>query len=256
MENQLLDSDLIGYKDGKSLSEILNNGYETHAVDYIKKGFEIFKQNILFFLGFFAILIVINFVANVIPMASIFVSLLMIPLSAGIYIVAKKIDYNEQYSFSNFFDGYKIYQPLIIASFIQFLIAIVLVLICCIPVFVILGISFFSNMQFGNIDPTKIGLLLLMFFILFLVFSLIFINWIFANKLIIFSDKEAWESMQISRKIISKKLFNWVGFLLLLMLFNLAGAICFGIGLLVTIPTSSIAMYVAYNDVVGMNLRD
>lgn len=37
MENQLLDSDMPENKNGKSLSELLNNGYETHSIDYLKK---------------------------------------------------------------------------------------------------------------------------------------------------------------------------------------------------------------------------
>jgi hypothetical protein len=55
--------------------------------------------------------------------------------------------------------------------------------------------------------------------------------------------------------VVFKKFFNWLGFIFLIGLFNIAGAICLGVGLLVTIPTSMCAIYVAFEDVVGTNVR-
>ena len=46
MENQLLDSDMLVNKEGKSLSSLLANGYETNSVEYITKVTDLFKQNI------------------------------------------------------------------------------------------------------------------------------------------------------------------------------------------------------------------
>jgi hypothetical protein len=74
--------------------------------------------------------------------------------------------------------------------------------------------------------------------------------------LVIFEKFDAVKALDISRKIVSKKFLNWVGFLFLIGIFNAAGAICLLIGLLITIPTSICAMYVAYNDVIGLDLKD
>jgi hypothetical protein len=74
--------------------------------------------------------------------------------------------------------------------------------------------------------------------------------------LVMFEKFEPINALDVSRKIISKKFFNWLGFLFLIGLFNMVGVICLFVGLFVTIPTSLCAMYVAYNDVVGMDLKD
>jgi len=89
-----------------------------------------------------------------------------------------------------------------------------------------------------------------------LIVMLISIFLLFGNFFAYFADFEPLKALDTSRKIIGKKFFNWLGFLLLLVLFNFAGALCLGIGLLVTIPSSMCAMYVAYEDVVGLNLKD
>lgn len=263
MENQLLDGDMLKNGDGKSLSEILTNGYETHSTDYIKKGFEIFKQNIGGFLGFLVLLAVINVVLSAIPFIGIIGNALIAPIAFGSIIVSKMIDKQETYSFSNFFDGTKKYKSLFLVSLITSLIIFIIFL-----VFVgwtyfkmnFLGIgrpsinytdmnsmmAYSANMQMYS---SKLG-------IAGLIVMLISIFLLFGNFFAYFADFEPLKALDTSRKIIGKKFFNWLGFLLLLVLFNFVGALCLGIGLLVTIPSSMCAMYVAYEDVVGLNLKD
>ena len=60
--------------------------------------------------------------------------------------------------------------------------------------------------------------------------------------------------MNISRKIVAKNL-SIGGIFILIRFFNAAGAICLLIGLLITIPSSICAMYVAYNEVIGLDLK-
>ena len=107
MENQLLDSDMLNKDEGKSLSVLLSNGYQTQSVEYIKKGFEIFKQNIGGFIGFLIVIGIASSIINAIPFVKVIGMALLAPVIAGFYIVAKMIDKNEVHSFSNFFDGTK-----------------------------------------------------------------------------------------------------------------------------------------------------
>lgn len=263
MENQLLDGDLLNNnKDGKSLSELLVNGYETHATDYIKKGFEIFKQNVGGFIGFLILIGVIKIAISAIPFVSILTSALVAPIAIGAFIVAKMIDKNETYSFSNFFDGTKKFKPLFLVSLITSAIVFI--------VFLVIGGWSYFKMAFLGLKPkmnySDINSLMaysqsmsgygLRIFFAVLVTMAITIFLIFGNFLVYFSNFEPINALDTSRKIVSKKFFNWLGFLMLLGLFNIAGALCFGIGLLITIPTTMCAMYVAYEDVVGLNLRD
>lgn len=257
MDNQLLDSDFINQnKEGKSLNDILLNGYETHTSQYISKGYEIFKQNAGGFIGFIILAFFIRTIAAFIPAIGTVFSIILIPLYIGVNIVAKKIDQNEPYEFGNFFDGYKKMSPLIGAAFIQGLLAIAMMLIAFVPFFLSYGIDFFSTLENSSISDSRFMTLIITMVILIVLFIFIFVAWTLSSQLIVFNNNGAWQSMEISRKIVSKKYFNWLGFVILLALINFAGALCFLIGLLITIPTKLCAMYVAYEDVVSLNLTE
>ena len=262
MENQLLDSDMLSNKEGKSLSSLLTNGYDTNAVDYIKKGFEIFKQNIGPFIGFIVLVAVMEMIISMIPFLKGIVFALIAPIIAGGFIVAKMVDKKEVHSFNNFFDGTKNYMPLLIVTLIPTLITAALMLLlggwayfkmaflCITPKINISNfgdISAFSQSMTGFAGRAGlVGIASIAISVLFL----------FATFFVLFEKMEPIKALGLSRKLISKKFFNWLGFLLLLGLFNAAGALCLVVGLLVTIPSSICALYVAYEDVVGLNLRD
>ena len=251
MDNQLLDSDLLNSKEGKSLNDILLYGYETNSIGYIKRGYEIFQQNAGAFIGFTIISFFLRIIGAFIP----FASLALIPLGFGINIIAKKIDKNEDYQFSNFFDGYQKFGPLVGLMLLQGLAIAAILLIAMVPFFLIFGINF-SSLGDGDFGGGQIAIIVLLFLAVFIVMMFIAVAWVLSSQILIFNNNGIWESMEISRKIVSKKYFNWLGFLMLLGLLNFAGAICLLVGLLVTVPTSMCALYVAYEDVVGLNLKD
>jgi hypothetical protein len=59
--------------------------------------------------------------------------------------------------------------------------------------------------------------------------------------------------METSRRLITKKWFSFFGLGLLMFLLILAGLLCFGVGVLVTIPLGSCVLTAAYEDIVGLN---
>ena len=73
----------------------------------------------------------------------------------------------------------------------------------------------------------------------------------FVPLFIVFGKIEFWDGMEFSRKLVTKKWWNIFGFVLLLMLINMVGALAFLVGLLFTIPLSYCAIYVAFEDIVG-----
>lgn len=252
MENQLLDIDLLDNKEGKSLSAILANGYETNSTEYIKKGFELFKINAGGFIGFIILGLLLRVISNFVPFSGIF----LIPLSIGTYIVAKRIDKNEPFQFSNFFDGYQQLGPLIGIAFLQGLIAVAIIVVFLLPFFFVVGFDFIDEIGTASITNTKFIYFILLAFALIFILTLIFAGWTFSNLILFFDKKGVWNSMEISRKIIFKRYLNWIGFLLLLGFINILGCLCLFVGLLVTIPATSCALYVAYEDVIGLNLKD
>ena len=261
MENQPLDSEMIENKEGKSLSSLLANGYETNSVDYIKKGFELFKQDIGPFLGFLLIIAVAEIIISMIPYIKGLVGALIAPIIAGGFLVAKMIDKKEPHTFNNFFDGTKNYVNLFVVTLIPTLIMAV--------IFLIVGGWAYFKISFLGIKPTfnfndinsfrgysamagmasRAGLAGLISIVLTVFLML-------GTFLVLFENFEPVKALDISRKIVSKKFFNWLGFVFLIGVFNFAGALCLVVGLLVTIPSSICALYVAYEDVVGLNLKD
>ena len=261
MENQLLDSEMLENKNGKSLNELLNNGYETHSVEYIKKGFEIFKQNIGGFIGFLFVAGILQIIISSIPFISGLSYAIISPILVGVYIVAKMIDKNEAHTFSNFFDGTKNYAPIFLVTLIpSLIIAVIMLVIGGWAYFKMSFLGIKPQLNFNDLDSLKsiaaatgLGARAGLAGIIYIVISVLFL---FAPLLVIFEKFDAVKALDISRKIVSKKFLNWVGFLFLIGIFNAAGAICLLIGLLITIPTSICAMYVAYNDVIGLDLKD
>jgi hypothetical protein len=262
MENQLLDGDMLDNKEGKSLSALLTNGYETNSVEYIKKGFEIFKQNAGPFIGFLILVGIAESIISSIPFIKGLSSALCAPIAAGGFIVSKMIDKNEPYSFSNFFDGIKNYVPLFLVTLIPTLLMG--------AIFLIVGGWAYFKMAFLGIVPKldfkdmnslttyassmagfgmRAGLA-------GLIATVIYVFFLLSTFFVLFEKFEPVKALDISRKLVSKKFFNWLGFLLLIVLFNVAGALCLLVGLFVTIPSSICAIYVAYEDVVGLNLKD
>ncbi|MDB5226746.1 MAG: hypothetical protein JWN78_939 [Bacteroidota bacterium] len=256
MNNELLDSEMLNSKEGKSLSSLLVNGYETHSVDYIKKGFELFKMDIGSFIGFLFIVGIAEAVISMIPYVKGFAGPLVAPILAGGFLVAKMIDKGEPHTFSNFFDGTKKYKEL-------FLVTLLPTLLLALIFLVVGGWSYFK-ISFLGIKPDFSGMGSLSSYAGFagrgmlaaLIALVVSILFLLGNFLVLFENFQPVRALEISAKLVSKKFFNWLGFILLLVLFNFAGVICLVIGLFVTIPSSICALYVAYEDVVGLNLRD
>jgi hypothetical protein len=256
MENQLLDSDMLENKEGKSLSALLSNGYETNSVAYIKKGFELFKQDIGSFIAFLFIVGISEGIISAIPFLKGLAGPLVAPIMAGSFLVAKKIDKNEMHSFSDFFEGTKNYLNLFLVTFIPgLIIALIFLVLCGWDYFKLTFLGGAASNNMNELISTMtshgggIGIAGLIALILYILFML-------GTLLVLFENFTPVRALDISRKLISKKFFNWVGFMFLLVLFNMVGLICLVVGLLVTIPSSICAMYVAYEDVVGLNLRD
>jgi len=79
----------------------------------------------------------------------------------------------------------------------------------------------------------------------------LFVAWFFALPLVIDKRLEFWPAMRISRRVITKHWWNFLGFLITLLLFNLAGALACLIGLAFTLPTSFAALMYAYEDIIN-----
>lgn len=234
MENNILDSGVFNSPSmsfHERVAQIQNEGFDFSIGDCLSEAFEIFKQNIFGFIGFLLILMAINITPTFFGFAagetggmtsslfSLIATFISIPLGVGPAIVAKKIKYNEPYSFNNFFGGFNYFGNLLIA-----------------------GILMMFAILFGFI-----------FFIIPSIYLAIAFGW--TNFMVVFPELSSVDALSTSRKVIHK---NWIKMLLfgfVLGLVVLAGFIAFGIGVLVAIPVASIAQFVAYDKVMDSNLK-
>jgi serine/threonine protein kinase len=79
----------------------------------------------------------------------------------------------------------------------------------------------------------------------------LFTAWIFTFPLIVDRRLDFWPAMQLSRKIISKHWWKFLGFLLVLGLVNLVGIAACCVGLFITFPITFAALTYAYEDIIG-----
>ena len=137
------------------------------------------------------------------------------PLAAGFFIMADKVNKNESRSFGDFFIGFDSFLPLFLVGFVGGIITV------------------------------------LCFFLLILPSIYIAVCYAFASMFVVFYKNEFWDALENSRKVITKNWWSFFGFLIVLGLINLLGALCLGVGIFVTIPATACAIYAAFDDIAG-----
>ena len=74
----------------------------------------------------------------------------------------------------------------------------------------------------------------------------IFAMYMLTFHFIVDEDKDLWQAMESSRKVAAQDYFGYTLFLLLLCLLNLLGLMFIGIGMIVSLPVTSLALTAAY----------
>ena len=195
----------------------LNASRTLNVQEYIRQGWEMFKEHVGEFVGFTLILFVASVVSSKSSFAgSLVFSAIVASLSAGYGIAAFRLLSGQQFEFADFFKGFNYFLPLFLASLAGSF------LVC-------------------------IGFVLLIIPGIYLV-----VAYMFTTFLIIDYRMEFWQAMETSRKIITKNWFAFFGFALALFAVNLLGGLALGVGLLVTIPVTACAAAVAYKDIIGL----
>lgn len=97
-----------------------------------------------------------------------------------------------------------------------------------------------------------VGIVVAIGFVLLIVPGIIaMLMFMFSSFIVIDREKGPIESMAVSKLITKGKRWQLLGFVLLLVLINVAGMLALGIGLLVTIPVSTLAFTHAYRVLAG-----
>jgi hypothetical protein len=202
--------------------EAAQNSFRVDTGGWIRKAWELFQQEPGYFIGLLLISQGINIVITlassqmgefISAMAQVAVGFALLPMQMGYAIVARKMLRGESYQFGDLFGGYKMAAELIV-------------------VYVLYGLL------------VVLGMVLLVLPGIYLAIAL---AW--GPYLLLFYGKGAGEALKASRKVIGANWWSMFGFFLVAgLLLNLAGALVCLVGLLVSIPVSSIAFYVAFHE--------
>jgi len=182
---------------------------------------------------------------------------LLTPIFAvGFALVANNIQKGEPISFERFFDGFN-NRPghLILVA----LVSSIIVLGFFIPL-IASFIGEFISAIVADTDPDfsdiNWGLTAILAFVAIIPAIYLGIAWLWANYFVVFKGLDFWPAMEASRKIITREWFSFLGFSIVLGFISLLGFMCFIVGALVTTPLVSIAAFIAFEQIVGLNEDD
>lgn len=203
----------------EEVREIPPPGEELQLGEYLKTGWELFKQYPLGFMGFTLLYFVIAMVMRAVPAVGWLAFFLAhTPLAAGFFGVHGRLLSRQPVEFSHFFLGFRSNRliPLVLLGLVS-------------QVLVTLG-----------------------FLLLIAPGVYLAVGYLFAPLFILDRERDFWAAMEDSRKAVSRRWFGFFGFTLLLVLVNMAGALFLGLGLLVTVPLSYGAVTAAYARIFGL----
>lgn len=227
---------------------------------YITAGYNIFSSFALPFIAFIVLLYLSATILGFIPFGGLAHGFFISPLlMVGLLIVADKIQHREPVEFTHFFDAFRGEMgQIILANLLVVLISIIVVIPAMLPLLatVVSGIAaagladnFVDNPMavfatFGLVAWAGVMVVIIAALLVSLLLS-------FTLHFVYFKKLEAFEAIKASVKLVQTNLSGYFLLMLALAFFNFLGALCLIIGLLVTIPVSYCAWYVAFDDAVG-----
>lgn len=232
--------------DTRSIDELVTEGYEIHIGRYVSRGWEIFSGYMGGFIGYFVIVALISIFLNFIPFFGGIISMVISgPLSAGFVIVSFKRMRGQDTEFGDFFLGFNYFLQLLLLNLVR-------------GIFV--GASFVLGVLFIAIPImiSNVYLLILIFpgILLILLGLYLSISYALAIPAIIDRKYDFWQAMEASRKVITRKWFSVLLFMIVLGLITFAGVLALFIGLLFTGPWVNVALAAAYEDIFGLEAED
>ncbi|UJP66873.1 hypothetical protein [Mongoliitalea daihaiensis] len=198
----------------EKLAAIRERGYDFDIADILGRAWLMFKKQAINSAAYTMLILSIHLLTfQYLPQASLVVSILLFPpLFSGFYLVANKLNQGLPVHYGHFYGGFAFYTPIVLIW--------------------LLGQAL-----------TAIGLLLLIIPGIYLM-----VSYNFAVLMSIFGGMNAWQALEESRKLITGK---WLKFFLLTLIFiglNIAGALLYFLGLIITIPLTFYATYILFED--------
>lgn len=228
-----------------------------HGWEWIKLGFDIFKQSPIAWIGAFVIFSLITILLGLIPMLGGLLSSLVGPvLLGGLMLGAHAQASGGSFRIGHLFDGFSGYAGRLLTVGGLYLLGIVVIAII---VGVIVGIA---ATTMSGIDPATLDqqdpelmlatlgpvLLLALLLVMLLVVPLMMAYW-FAPALVVLDDMPPLAAMQLSFTACWQNIVPFLIYGLIAMLLLMVAMIPFFLGLLIVSPVLMASIYGAYRDV-------
>lgn len=202
------------------LERLIESGYSINIDDYISRGFAIYKASANVMLPFSLIyFFAVSLISRTWAMSlavNIFISPCVI---AGFYIVANKVLRGTVPTFTDCFDGFKMFTDIVVVSLV------------------------------GNL-LSSIGLICLIVPGIYLI-----VAYTFATMFVVFFNADLRTALRLSRKVIHSNWWQMFGLFIVASLIGISGVIVCGIGMAFTLPIMHCILYVAFEDIVGKVAR-
>jgi uncharacterized membrane protein len=196
------------------LGILRERGFDFDPQRVLLQGWKMFLQQPLYSMAFtlliFSLQFVFFFYAQ--PFSFVYSVFFAPPLFTGYYLIANRMSLGLPIVYPDFFTGFKFMVPVVLIWLVGQLL-------------------------------TGLGLLVLLIPGIYLM-----VAYSFSVLMAIFGGFDFWTAMEESRKLITVRWWKFFVFTLILIAINLAGALLYLLGLLVTIPVSFYATYVLFEE--------
>ena len=237
------------------VEEAIQYGYEFTPSAYFSKGFDYFRERIGEFIGFTIVYVIISLLTGSIPFIGTIISFIISgPLSLGVVIFTHHLHTGHYPEFSTFFDGFKKFTPL----FATYILQMIVYFILAIPMIFLIGIELITAFASGDMEAVmESGDVLVANSGIVFVYSLLFIyialSFRWSLHLAYFHDYSPVNAIKTSFLLINKKFAGHLLFVVLCALAAFLGVLALLVGLFVAIPLISIADYLGYAQVTGLD---
>lgn len=215
----------------------------------LDRSFKLWTGNFFPLVGVTFLVLLAATVAGAIPLVGMLSQLLLTGVFYGglYYYYLGKLR-GEPRSVGDGFSGFSLaFVPLMLANLITFAIYLVLMLVCCAPIFLVfvrMAVQRSQHMYGGM--PAFSPLALIGCCLGGLVMLYLSISWVFTFPLVIDQGLGPWTAMEVSRRVVAKQWFRVFFVVLLGAIIALLGLIAIFIGFIFTLPLMFGAIICAY----------
>lgn len=216
----------------------------------LSRSFELWKNNFLPLVGVTLLALVVQFVANMVPLLGFFCSLLLTGVfTGGIYYYYIGKIRGEHRDVGDIFAGFsKAFVPLMVAGLLLNLISFALMGIFFGPLFIAFFHAALSSTPESFEFPVLGGAAIAWMCVGIIPLFYLSVSWLFAYALVIDQGLGPWTALEVSRRVITRRWFSMFFLVICAGILGMLGLIGLGIGVIFTLPLAFGAILYAYED--------